>query len=547
MSWSKRNAPAILLAAALAVGFAMTVVLTWKLTFYQDSWDLLINRRDPTLDALLDPHNEHIVLFPALIEQVFLRLFGMSTALPDNFMLAVGLVATAAIVYVYVARRVGSWLALFATILLLCLGAAWEVLLWPFEIGFIGSIFFGIAMLLAIERSDRRGDIAACAFLVASLGFSSLGISFIAAAAVAIALGPRERWLPRAYVVVIPALLFVVWYLGWGHQAETHVTLRNILASPLWVANGVAMAVGSLFGLDVNTLNGASEPVWGRVILAGLVIAVVIRLFRRPTLYPGIWPVAAAAASNWFLAAFNQTVGRDPSASRYQYAGAILIVLLLANIYQGSRPGKKGIVIGAIVTALAIGPGLVVLKDAKAKLEQQSALTKADLGALDIAQRTVDPEFVLSPEVAGTPSLINVMAGKYLLAVDEYGSPGYTAAELEGAPDFARRQADVVLAAALPISVTTQGGSLGAGGADCVTVEGGSGNEVELSPGVTAVEVAPGPRADLALRRFATGEYPVATEGAAGGTVTRLRIPRDEASQPWFLRVEASQPARVCS
>ena len=87
-------------------------------------------------------------------------------------------------------------------------------------------------MLLALEREDRRGDVAACLFLIASLGFSGLGIPFLAAAAVAIGLGPRESWLRRAYVVVIPAALFAAWYLGWGHDAETHLSIRNMFGPP---------------------------------------------------------------------------------------------------------------------------------------------------------------------------------------------------------------------------------------------------------------------------------------------------------------------------
>ena len=59
--------------------------------------------------------------------------------------------------------------------LLLFLGPAWSDLLWPFELAFVGSVLFGLAMLLALDRDDARGDVAACAFLAISLGFSSLG------------------------------------------------------------------------------------------------------------------------------------------------------------------------------------------------------------------------------------------------------------------------------------------------------------------------------------------------------------------------------------
>ena len=69
---------------------------------------------------------------------------------------------------------------------------------------------------------------------------------------------------------------------------------------------------------------------------------------------------------------------------------------------------------------------------------------------------------------------------------------------------------------------------------------------MQLAPGLTRIEVAPGPHADFSLRRFARGGYPVATEGAPGQSTTLLRIPRDRAPQPWFLQVSAIQQTRVC-
>lgn len=546
-----RNAPALLLGAALAVAAAMTLVLTSELTFLQDTWEFLMNRRDPTVEALFHPHNEHLVLFPVLIEELLLRLFGMTTATPEYVVLTGFLLGTALLLCVYVKRRVGPWLALIATILILCLGPAWEVLLWPFEISFVGPVFFGIAMLLALEREDRRGDVAACVFLIAALGFSGLGVPFLTAAAVAILLGGRESWLGRAYVVTIPAVLFAVWYLKWGHDAETHLSLHNVLGSPRVVAEAMSVSVGSLAGLAATPVGGSITPIWGALILVALVVVLGYRQLRKPGFSLGLWPVAAAAAVFWLLTAFNQSPGRDATASRYQYGGAIFVVLILANLLQGVRPSRRALVLAAAVTAVAVGLNLVVLGQGRDALRQQAVLTRADTAAIEIASRTVDPEFQLSPEVAGTTTLLDVFAGEYLKAVDEYGSPAYSPAELVAAPEQGRRQADVVLSQALPLSTVTTLGEYdpGSGGERCVTVRGGGAgpHEVPVSAGLTRIELAPGPQAGFTLRRFAVGEYPVVTEGAPGDSTTLMRIPRDSAPQPWYLRVEASQAARVCA
>jgi hypothetical protein len=105
----------------------------------------------------------------------------MGTALPVYVVLTEALLIVAVLLFVYVRRRLGPWPAVMAAALLLFVGPAWQDILWPFEIGFVGSALFGLAMLLALDRGDRRGDLAACAFLAISAGFSSLGLSFLQA------------------------------------------------------------------------------------------------------------------------------------------------------------------------------------------------------------------------------------------------------------------------------------------------------------------------------------------------------------------------------
>lgn len=538
------------LGAAAFAAAVLVLVLSAHLTFFGDSWEFLMNRRDPSVDAILQPHNEHIVVIPVLITELFLRIFGMSSETPEFVLLAVACVASAGLLFVYVSRRVGPWLGLFAAVLLLFFGPAFEVLLWPFEISFVGSALFGLAMLLALERDDRRGDIAAAVFLALSFGFSSLGIAFAVAAAVAVGLSGRESWRRRAFLVVVPVGLYALWYLGWGHNAESHFSLHNVLTSPAYVADAIAAVIGSLSGLGADPINSAADPAWGKAILVALVAVFAYAKYRRPGVPAGFWIVAAAGLTNWFLTAFNQMPGREPASSRYQYAGAIFVLMALANLLQGVRIERRAVLIGGAVTLLALGPNLVLLKNGRDFFETQSVLTRSDTAAIEIARRTVDPEFELGPDVAGTTSLVDVFAGEYLAAVDEYGSPAYTPAELAAAPEEGRRQADIVLARALPLSTVTRlGGYSASAGSQCVELPPGAAasSDVPVLPGITRIEVAPGPHATFSLRRFAEGEYPVATEGADGGSVTALRVPRDEARRPWRLHVEASQQVRVCS
>lgn len=548
MTWTRRNAPLVLLGAALLASGAMLLVLTRDLTFFQDTWEFLINRRDLTVDNLLRPHNEHIVLIPVSIELFFLHVFGMSSALPEYLLLIAMVLVAAVLLFVYAQRRVGPWPALMATALLLFIGPAWSDLLWPFELAFVGSVLFGLAMLLALDRDDGRGDVFACVFLAISAGFSSLGITFMAAAAVNLFQRRRERGLRRAWFVAIPVVLFGLWYLGWGHNAESHLTLRNVLDSPRFVLEGMAVSLESLLGLSKAPIEGTTETVlgWGEPLLIAAIALVVVQQIRRPGFSPGFWPVLAATATNWFLIAFNYIPGREPSTGRYMYAAGAFTLLLAVELLRNVRFSRRALMVMGAVTLAAVASNIHFFKDGGDWLKNQSVLTKADLAGIEIARNHVAPEFELAPSIAGTPSLIDVFAGPYLEAEEEFGSPAYTPQELAEAPEPGRRQADVVISQALPLRTSISAGGERPG-QNCALGGGPGGPEdTTLEPGVTKILAEPGPAVTISLARFARGEYPVQTAGAPGDSTTLLTIPRDRSTVPWRLHVEAQQPVYVC-
>jgi MFS family permease len=545
-TWLERpGAPVAIFAAALLAAAALLLYLVFHLTFFQDTWEFLMTRRDFTVDAFLKPHNEHIVVIPVALQQLFLHLFGMGTALPEYVLLVVAQLVTAGLVFVYVRRRLGPWGGLIAAVLLLFVGPAWQDMLWPFEIGFVGSVLFGIAMLLMLERADRRGDVAATVFLVISVGFSSLGVAFAAGALVDVLQRHRSRGWKRAYLAAVPLALYAAWYLGWGHDAESHLTVRNILGAPRFVFESLAASVDSLLGLSTTPIEGIGTPEWGRPLLILLIALLVIRQLRKPGFPARLWPAAAVALAYWLLTALNYIPGREPTTSRYLYATAALALLVAADLLRDVRFSRAGLVAACAVTAFAVSSNLVYIGNGYNWFLNQTVLTKADLTAIEIAERTVEPAFRLTPEVAGTPSLIDVEAGQYLQAVSEYGSPAYTLDELPEAPPVARGQADIALDAALPISVVASPGSL-RGGRGCVRVRPGGG-ELRLRPGRTEIGLPAGADGSLGLRRFASDEYPVQLGLVSGGSVATLTIPRDRSAQPWYLYVAGPLGARVCA
>ncbi len=550
-SWLKQNAALVLLGLALVASGVLLLALSSGLTFFLDTWDFLMNRRGFTATAYFEPHNEHIVVIPVVIEQLLLRLFGMTSAKPEYVVLTVLLLVTAVLVFAYIRRRVGPWPALMAAVLLLFLGPAWQVLLWPSSMVFVGSMLFGVAMLLALDRGDRRSDLAACGFLAISIAFFSLGLAFAVGAAVDVFQRRRSHGLRRAYIAAVPLLLYAAWYVGWGHTAESHFSLHNVLVSPRFVTESLVASIDSLLGLSTISGEAIGRSIWGLPLLIALVVLLIYGQIRKPGFSPRLWPVVASAVTFWFLAAFSYFPGREAYQSRYLYTGAAFTLLVAADLLNGLRLGRWALLAGGLITLVAVGYNLVPLREGRDWLVPKTALTRSDLAAIEIAHRTVDASFSLTPEIAGTASLVNVQAGEYLTAVREYGSPAYTPTELASAPEVDRRQADVVLAHALPVSIETKAGHIGATSqrGQCVSVPGGSGSRtpsLSLRPGITKVELASGEPATIRLRRFATHAYPLVTEGVPGGTTTLLYVPADGVARPWRLQVEAVQRARVC-
>jgi hypothetical protein len=563
----KRNAPMVLFGLAALAASVLLLALDSALTFYQDSYAFLVRRQDLSADSLFSPHNEHIVVLPVAIYRTLIEIFGMDSAWPEQVINTALLAAAAIVLFAYVRRRVGDWLALFAAIVILFFGPGWNVLIWEFQIGFSGSMAAGVAMLLALDRRDRFGDIAACLLLVVSMAFSSVGVAFAVGAVVDVWLRRDEGVLRRAFVPGVGLVLFAAWYLGYGHEAESTLSVRSVATSPAYVFDGLAASLDSLLGLNSRPVSAEStgDISWGRPLLVALVVLVAVLWLPRHRMTPRIWVVAAIALTFWGLAAANFVPGRDPESSRYMYMGAVLLVLLLAEIFNGVRPSNRILAVFAVATTAAVASNLVLLTDGKRYLAAQSQFARADIGALEIARDVVHPKFLLDPSFAGTPSLVDVQAGPYFEAADAHGYLGDSPAQIFEEPEHMRERADDVLVHALrlgvipvPLNAPVPGGPPTIAGADhplgrqqgsCLTLPGGTGEQMatlQVGPPGPVIHLSPGEPAQLGIRRFSRGDFPVVLADIAGGDSAKLRIPPDRSRVPWELGVQADQEVSVC-
>jgi hypothetical protein len=533
----------------MAVAGVLIVALGSKLTFILDDWTYILYRRDFSADAFLMPANEHLVGGAVAIWKLLLSGVGMGSVVPFRVVSTAIFLLGDWFLFVWIRRRLGPWPALIATLPVLFLGAAFEDLFWFASITFLGSLTCGLGMLVALDRRDRMGDALACAWLIGTMLFSSLWVSFAAGALVDIALRRGERdWRRRAYVVAVPVVLWVLWWLGWGHEAESSISLHNIAASPLFVLDSLGSAIAALLGL-ATPVEGIASPGgldWGRPLAVLLGALAIWRAYRIERIPRSLWVVLAIGLSFWILGGFDLKPGRVPWASRYQLPGGAFVLLVAAELLRGVPLSRRLLPPAVAVVAAAVASNVLFMHEAYSSYLSSTEIVRGNLTALEIARNTVDPAFFLEEEFADT-GFDHIDAGSYFSAVDAYGSPAYTIEELEASPEPARFAADKVLLNALRVQLEpVPPAALPAKG--CATAREAA--PLSLPPGGVVIAAGAQPVADIKMSRFATpgeGGLPVDFQtGVAAGQATKLAIPRDLSTVPWKLQLEGGA-ATVCA
>ncbi len=545
-STSHLRNPAVLgLIVALACSGTFLLILQSHLTFFGDDWKFLLDRRGSSPSVFLDPHNDHIAVIPVAIYKALLEVFGMSSALPFQIVGTSAFLLSVVGLFAYLRRCVGDGLALAGSTLILFLGAAWVDLLWSFQVGLFGSIAAGLFALLALQRDDQRGDQVACGLLVVATAFSELGISFAVAALVSVAMAPPPRR-GRLYVAIVPLVLYVVWFVGWGHKGPETLTLHNVLVSPKYVFEAISQAIASLLGLATPLGGDGSQPVglvWGEILFVVLAVIAILRIRRLGRVSRGLATAIALGGSFWVFAAFNAYLEwRLPTNPRYQYPGAVFALLLAAEVLRGYRPDRRVLAAAAVVTTAAVVSGLIYLDKGYDRQKGVTNLVRARLAALEIARPSVAPDTTVNLEL-----LTQFTAGSYFSAVDAFGSPAYTESELVSGSEVQREVADQLMASVTGIRL--QAGEGGNPGRDeaCVQVPASpSGSRAwPLRPGTYVLTTATEP-AGVHLVRFA--DHPAVDLGQLGaGQPASLGMPSDRSGRPWRLALVGSGPVRVCA
>ena len=188
-------------ALLVAVGLAIAAVVLLRVArgqwFFADDWEFIARRG--VFDgefSLWSPHNEHWSTIPILVYRALFSLVGLESYRAYLVPL-IGVHLGLGVLLWRIMRTSGVQvvIATALTIVFVFLGAGSENLLWAFQLGFVGSFFFGVLAVHLVDRAaDRRVMFgAAAASLVVGMMFSStvLPLVPIAAALASVRSGAR--------------------------------------------------------------------------------------------------------------------------------------------------------------------------------------------------------------------------------------------------------------------------------------------------------------------------------------------------------------------
>jgi hypothetical protein len=539
-SWAPRGIGATEVRVALAVAMVLSIAAAlWfgrNGTFSIDEVAWFAQSPHLTLRDAIQPYNGHLILTTRLVYAASFNLFGPDY-LPIRLLTIGTLLLSVGLLFVFAERRVGSLPALAPAVVLLFFGSDWGHVLVGNGFTVLLAIAAGIGALLAIERRDLAGDIGAFALLCLAMATYTFGVAFAAGVAVFVLIG-ADRW-RRAWVFVIPGVLYAAWFVwsrgkGTGGEATVHVS--NLLLAPDWALNSIASAGSSLLGVGYDALGTG----WGPVIALIAIVALGWRLWQG-SISPSFWMVMGVAAALWAIEVSAALPGvRVPSTPRYLFAGTVAVLLIAAEAARGRRWGPRGIVTLYVVAAVGLMTNIFLLNDGSKQLRSQATTTRATLTALELSGGRVGP-------VSGRGNFLDAqlrlpgIATGYFQASREFGSPAYSLTELKAQPEDVRQKVDSDLANDLGVRLTPASGP----GVGCQRLPYDAGQPVSFRlPSGGAVLTTNGGSAPVMLRRFGTA-FTVEAGTLSTGAPAALVLPPDSAPEPWYAST-ATGPVSLC-
>jgi hypothetical protein len=542
------DARAVWAALAIAMAGAVALIL-WMgrdTTLYADDVEyfahMLRTGRTPEIvdfsaRYVLAPFNGHLQAVGKLIYEAWLQIFG-----PNYFVLRVfeALMWAGCVGLFFVLARtlVGPGISLAASVLLLFLGAGWEVMLWAFDLHTLIALLCGLGALVVLRRDGWRADSIACVLLVVAVASIELGLAFVVGVGVGILLRD-DRW-RRIWIVAVPIALYLIWS-AWAHQfGQEPLDWLAVVRAIISIPTSLSATVGSLFGLIDPGGSGQANKVgsiFAARLVAVLVAVLVVRRIGRGRVSDEAWVLMATLLTFWAFVALGV---RPADQSRYVFPSSVLLLLVGAGLLAGVRFSPGRVAIAWVFVVLAMPTNLIKLADGRDNQIVDARATKSEYTALDLAGTRADPEYAPFQDLGVTKlsdfPFNGLTSSQYLPAAARFGSLGYSLDELAGEPQRTRLGTDASLVGAFDLRLSR--GSRSAAEGPCRRLSGSreSPAALPISTGATLVRATGSESALIGLTRFSDEDLGVPI-GRAHAHWSILEIPADAGTDayPWTL------------
>ena len=430
--------------ALSALVFAVLLYMTSYMNFFWDEWDFISYDRSWTVDVFLLPHNEHWSTIPILVWKVLFVVAGIRSHIPYEAAVLAAHVATVLLMFTLVRRRSGDLPAFAAAVTFLVLGTGGTDIVWAFQIGFVGSVAFGLLAMLLLDGDPPFPGrlLPASAALLASLMCSGTGLAFLVAVAVELAVDRRRRRFLLSLVIPIGA--YGEWFLAYGAGlpgspgAPCTSCIPTGLAADFQQVRFGLNYIESLAGFVAWGLQATAAGLVGFPALAGILLPVLAGLvafhwYRQRKVAP--WQIGMTAG---LLAQFVVTglvrAQNGPAAAghpRYVYVGVAFLLPLVADATRELPWGRLWRPLLTALFGLCLIGNTVQLRD-RALIDTvpgiQPVATQVDLMQIEDAELQTVEVFRGAPDMNLNRGLDDAVmpqlnAGPYLEAVSQLGSP----------------------------------------------------------------------------------------------------------------------------
>jgi hypothetical protein len=322
--------------------------------FFRDDFFFITNRNATSVNDLFRPYDGHWTTVPVLIFRTLWALFGLRTYVPyQASVLALHLGACALLRVIMRRAGVGPWIATAAASTFILFGPGQENIIWAFQVGFTGSLTWGLAQLVLADHDgpvDKRDAFGIAAGALALLS-SGVGIAMAIVAGMAI-LG-RRGWKAALLHTAPLGAAYIIWWSIEHPQLTAPLGRPSVGVTFRWIKSseiGVFLALGRyqivaalLAVVFVIGLVLAWSPLgWsGLRRLASTPIAMVV----GAVVFAGF-----TAASRWYLGS------EFARSSRYLYIGTALTLPALAVAVNAILRRRREVGIAALALLVVAIP-----------------------------------------------------------------------------------------------------------------------------------------------------------------------------------------------